>query len=63
MTAVVDDKGTQDWVADYIREGTTVASNAVESRVAIMAAMVEDGSGRQPWQRWTTTVTDDNGSR
>ncbi len=58
---MVNDKRTQDWVADYNREETTVAREAVESRVAIMAVTVEDGDGRQQ-QRWrTTTVADDNG--
>ncbi len=46
-TAVVDDKDTQDWVEDYNEEGTMVASNARDSRVAMMAATVEDGGGRQ----------------
>jgi hypothetical protein len=57
----VNDKGMQDWVADYNREGTTVASNAVEGRVAMMAAMVQGGGGRQRWQRRTTMVVGDNG--
>ncbi len=63
MTAAVDDKGTQDRVAGYNGEGTTVASDAVESRVAMMAATVEDGGGRQRRRRRTTTVADDDGSR
>ena len=49
MTAVVDNKGTQDWLADYNGDGTMVASNAKDSEVAMMAVMVEDGSGRQQW--------------
>ncbi len=36
MTAVVEDEGTQDWVAGYNREGTTVANNATDSGVATM---------------------------
>jgi hypothetical protein len=36
----------QDQVADYNGEGTTVGSNARDSRVAMMAVMVEDGGGR-----------------
>jgi hypothetical protein len=46
-TVVVDDKDMQDRLADYKGEGTTVASDAVESGVVMMAAMVEDGGGRQ----------------
>jgi hypothetical protein len=46
MTVAVDNKGMQDQVADYNGEGTTVASNAGDSGVAIMAVMVEDGSSR-----------------
>ncbi len=61
ITAVVDDKGMQDWVADYNGEGTTVASNAGDSGVAMMAARVEDGGGRQQWRQRTTTVADDDG--
>jgi hypothetical protein len=37
----------QDWVADYNREGTTVASNVIECRVTMMAATGEDGGSRQ----------------
>jgi hypothetical protein len=44
-----DNKGTQDWLADYNGDGTMVASNAKDSEVAMMAVMVEDGSGRQQW--------------
>ncbi len=61
MTAAVDDKGTQDRVVDYNGEGTMMASNAGDSRVAIMAATVEDGGGRQQWGQRTMTVADDNG--
>jgi hypothetical protein len=62
MTAVVDDEGTQDWVAGYNREGTTVANNAADSRMAIMVATVlEDSGGRQQQQGRTMMVTDDNG--
>ncbi len=46
MTAAEDDEGTQDWVADYNGEGTKVASNTGDSRVAMMAVTVEDGGGR-----------------
>jgi hypothetical protein len=46
VTAVVDKEDTQDQVADYIGEGTMVASNAGDSGVAMMAAMVEDSGGR-----------------
>ncbi len=41
-----DNEGTQDWVADFNREGRTVASNAGDSGVAMMAVIVEDGGGR-----------------
>jgi hypothetical protein len=41
--------GAQDWVVDYIREGMTVASNARDSGVAMMAATVEDGNSRRQW--------------
>jgi hypothetical protein len=34
---VVDNKGTQDWVADYNGEGTMVARDAGDSGVAMMA--------------------------
>ncbi len=63
MTAAVDHKGTQDWVANYYGEGMMVASDAGDSRVVMMAAMVEDSSGRQQWPRWMTTVADGNGGR
>ncbi len=46
MTVAMDIKGMQDWVGNYNREGTTVASNAGDSRVAKMAAAVEDGGSR-----------------
>ncbi len=60
-TVAMDDKGTQDQVVDYNREGTTVAGNAVESKVVMMAGTVKDGGGRQQRQRRMTTVADDNG--
>ncbi len=63
MTVAVNNKGTQDWVADYNGEGPKVASNTVESRVAMMAATVEDGGGRQRRRRLMATVADDNGGR
>jgi hypothetical protein len=45
---VVDNKGPQDWVVDYNGERTTVASNTVESKVAMMAGTVKDnGCGQQ----------------
>jgi hypothetical protein len=47
MAVAVNNKGTQDWVAIYNGQGTTVGSNVVESGVAMMAAMVEDGGSRQ----------------
>ncbi len=43
----VDDEGTQDQVADYYGEETMVARDAGDSGVAMMAATVEDGSGRR----------------
>jgi hypothetical protein len=46
MTVAGDDESTQDRVADYIGEGTMVASDAGDSGVAMMAATVEDGGGR-----------------
>ncbi len=46
MTAAVDDKDTQDWVANYNGEGTTVASDVGDSEVAMIAATVEYGGGR-----------------
>ncbi len=58
---MVDDNGKQDWVADYNGEGMTVASDAVESRVVIMAAMVEDSGGRQQRQWQPMMVADDDG--
>jgi hypothetical protein len=63
MTAVVDDKGMQDWVADFNGEGTAMASNARDSGVAMMTAMVKDGGGRQQPQQRMTTVVDDDGGR
>ncbi len=61
--SAVDDEGTQDRVADYNGEETTVARDAGDSLVAMMAATVEDcGGGRRG--RWrTTTAADDDGSR
>jgi hypothetical protein len=60
----VDDKGMQNCVADYNWRGTTVARDARDCRVAIIAATVEDGSGnndgdggKQRW--WTTKAADD----
>ncbi len=46
MTAAVDKEDTQDQVADYNRKETTVASNAGDIGLAMMAAMVEDGGSR-----------------
>ncbi len=40
----MDDEGTQDWVVDYNVEWMTVARDARDSGVAMMALMVEDGS-------------------
>jgi hypothetical protein len=57
----VDDEGTQDRVAEYNGEGTTVASDAGDSGVAMMAATVKDGGGSQRRRRRTTTVADDDG--
>ncbi len=62
MTAAVDDKETQDRVADYNGEGRTVASNAGNSRLAMMALMVEDGGGRGQLRQWTRTVANYGGS-
>jgi hypothetical protein len=45
-TVAVDDKDMQDQVADYNREKTPVASDAGESRVGMMAVMVENGGSR-----------------
>ncbi len=67
MTAGVDNncssrqQSTQDQVTDYNVEGTMLASNAIESGVAMMAVTVEDGGSRHQ-RRWrTATVADDNG--
>jgi hypothetical protein len=40
-------QSTQDQVTDYNGEGATVVSNAVESEVAMMAAMMKGGNSRQ----------------
>jgi hypothetical protein len=53
MTAGVDD--------DYNGEEMTVASNAGDNRLAMMAATMEDSGGRQQLQWRTTAVADDNG--
>ncbi len=57
----VDNKGMQDWVADYNGEWMMVVSGAGDSGVAMMAAMVENGGGRQQRRWWTTRVADDDG--
>jgi hypothetical protein len=57
----VDDKGTQDRVEDYNGEGMTVARDAGDSSVAMMAVTVEDHGGGQQWQRQTMMVADDDG--
>ncbi len=44
---VVGNEGTQDWVVNYNGEGMTVARDAGDSGVAMMAATVEDGGGGQ----------------
>jgi hypothetical protein len=44
-------------------KGMTVARDAKGSRVAMMAARVEHGGGRQRRQWQTTMVVDDDGSR
>ncbi len=46
-------------MADYNGEGMTVASNAGDSGVAMMAATVEDGDSRQQQQWQTRMVVDD----
>jgi hypothetical protein len=63
MTAVMDDKDMQDWVADYNGEWTIVANNAGDSGVAMMAAMVEGNGSRQQWQWRTIAVADDGCGR
>jgi hypothetical protein len=59
--AALDNKGTQDWVADYNGEGTTVSRDAGDSGVAMMAATVEDGCGKRRRRQRTKTVADNDG--
>ncbi len=62
MTMVADNNNTRDWVADCNGEGRERAVREGRDRgVVMMAAVVEDGSSGQQWQRQTTTVADDNG--
>jgi hypothetical protein len=45
---VADDNSTQDWVVDCDRKGRErVERDGRDSRVAMMAVEVEDGSGKQ----------------
>jgi hypothetical protein len=63
MTAA-DDNGMQDWVADYSGEGQEWATrDSGDSRVAMIAAVTEDGSSKQQRRRWTTVAmaNDDSG--
>jgi hypothetical protein len=56
-----DNGGMQDWVADYDGEGQErAARDGGDSRVAMIAAVAEDGGCRQQRQRLTMTVVDDN---
>ncbi len=60
---MVDDDDMQDWAADCNGEGQERAvRDCGDSRVAMMAATAEDGSGEQGWQRWMTTATADDDS-
>ncbi len=52
-TIVAEDNGMQDRAVEYDGEGQEwVAREGRDSGVAMMAAVVEDGGGRQRWQRW-----------
>jgi hypothetical protein len=61
-TAVMEDKGTEDQVAEYNGKGMMVARDAEGSGVAMMAARVEDSGVRQRRQWQMTMVVDDDGS-
>jgi YD repeat-containing protein len=48
MTTVADDDDTQDWAMDCNGEGQERAvRDSGDSRVVMMAVVVEDGSGRR----------------
>jgi hypothetical protein len=63
MTTVADDNDTQDWVAAYDGKGQErVVRDCGDSGVVMIAVAVEDGSGRQQWQRQTLMVAEDTNS-
>jgi hypothetical protein len=58
---VADNDSMRDWVADCNGEGREQAVRySGDSRVVMMAVAVEDGGGRQQWNRQTTTAEDNN---
>jgi hypothetical protein len=62
MTTVADNNDTRDWAVDCNGKGQERAvRDGRDSRVVMMAAEAEDGSGGWRWQRRTTTVADNNG--
>jgi hypothetical protein len=64
MTTVADDDGTQDWVADYNGERQEQAArDGRDSRVAMIAAAVEDDIGGQQQQWQMSTMADNNGGK
>ncbi len=59
---VVDDDNMRDWAADSNGEGQERAvGDGRDSGVVMMAAAMEDGSGRRQRQKQTTAVGDNNG--
>ncbi len=58
---MADDDNMQDWVADCNGEGQERAVRDGGDRgVVMMAVAVEDGGGRQRWQRRTMIAAEDN---
>ncbi len=59
---MVDNDSTQDWVVDCNGEGQErVVRDGGDIKVVMMAMAVEDGGGRQRWQRQTMIAAEDNG--